>query len=198
MVIPMQTIICCRATGKSKTAENMAKVALARKFADAKHAAAGQVRKYSGEPYIVHPEMVATLILQLKDHTVEMLQAAYLHDVMEDCGVTSAEINHHFGPMVAHYVQGLTNPAKPEDGNRAARFVINCHHLMGQCAEVQTIKVADIISNIYGIATLDPAFAKIYLPEKKHVLSLLTKADPELLERARRVLDDEFIELEKK
>ncbi|MDR9847110.1 HD domain-containing protein [Herbaspirillum huttiense] len=183
--------------GKSWFARNMAGILAARSFADEKHTAAGQKRKYTGEPYIVHPEKVASLIVQLPWHTMEMVQAAYLHDVSEDCGVTSAEINRLFGAVVAHYVMGLTNPAGPEDGNRAERFSINCRHLAVQCAEVQTIKVADIISNIYGIATLDPEFAKLYLAEKAHVLRLLTKADPGLLERANNVLRDEVSELEK-
>ena len=57
---------------------------MARDFA--KEAHEGQFRE-SGEPYFVHPEHVAKILigLGLDDETVA---AGYLHDVVEDCGYT--------------------------------------------------------------------------------------------------------------
>ena len=55
-------------------------------FADLSHS--GQVRKYTGEPYIVHPREVATLVSTVA-HTPEMLAAALLHDVVEDTPATT-------------------------------------------------------------------------------------------------------------
>ena len=60
----------------------------------------GQIRKYTGEPYIVHPLAVMETVSTV-EHTDEMLMAAVLHDTVEDCDVTLDDIVSHFGPIVA-------------------------------------------------------------------------------------------------
>lgn len=45
---------------------------------------------------------------------------------------------------------------------------------------VQTIKCADLISNTSSIVQYDPAFAKVYLEEKRLLLEVMGKADPRL------------------
>lgn len=79
---------------------NQCLVERARLFAIAAHAATGQTRKYTGEPYWRHPEEVARLVSQF-GHTPEMLAAAWLHDVVEDTGVDVALIRAEFGDTVA-------------------------------------------------------------------------------------------------
>lgn len=73
-------------------------------FAAAKHQ--GQFR-LSGEPYIIHPLAVAGILaeLEMDDDT---LAAGLLHDVIEDCGVTRAELAAEFGPAIADMVDGVT------------------------------------------------------------------------------------------
>jgi len=166
----------------------------ARIYATAAHAAVQQKRKYTNEPYIVHPTEVAEIVMAVP-HTTEMVMAAFLHDVVEDTGVTIKDIVLEFGPTVALYVDGLTNVAKPADGNRAKRFQMNLDHLAIQCAEVQTIKVADLISNTSTIVAYDPKFAKVYLEEKRQVLLALTQADPTLLKRAWNILNESLATL---
>lgn len=175
---------------------NESGVRLAYVFAYAAHSAVSQYRKYTHEPYIVHPHEVASLVAGVP-HTLEMLQAAFLHDTVEDTGVQISDIYRHFGKTVAAYVDGLTNVAKPADGNRAARFKINCAHLAVQCREVQTIKIADLISNTSTIVRHDPHFAKMYLEEKRQVLLLLNKGDEELTRRAWLTLKAGITQLEK-
>ena len=80
----------------------------------------GQTRKYTGLPYIVHPIEVATIV-QTVEHTDDMIAAALLHDVVEDCDYTVADIAKEVSPAVAKLVDGLTDVSKPEDGNRKAR-----------------------------------------------------------------------------
>jgi len=53
----------------------------------AEEAHKGQVRKYTGEPYINHPVAVARIVAGVTDDC-EMICAALLHDVIEDCGKT--------------------------------------------------------------------------------------------------------------
>lgn len=67
----------------------MDKVEKAYYFAMAAHAAVGQKRKYTGEPYIVHPVEVCDIITHnVEWSNDEMCCAALLHDVVEDTQVT--------------------------------------------------------------------------------------------------------------
>jgi len=72
----------------------------------AKEAHAHQKRK-SGEPYIIHPILVAT-ITALVSNDEAMIIAALLHDVVEDTDYVIEEIEEIFGEDVAHMVEGLT------------------------------------------------------------------------------------------
>ena len=148
------------------------------KFATDAHS--GQQRKYNGLPYISHPIAVARLVGMVK-HTDEMLQAALMHDVVEDTPVTLKQIRKEFGDTVADYVSFLTDVSKPSDGNRKVRKNLDSEHNSRGPAESQTIKVADLIHNSVDIKVLDPAFWVQYKQEKLHTLSLLTKADPDLV-----------------
>lgn len=156
-------------------------LAKAIQFAIAAHGE--QKRKYTGEPYVTHPLAVMRIVQEVP-HTTEMLVAAVLHDVIEDTPVELAEIKQEFGPVVATYVDGLTDVSKPEDGNRAFRKAMDRAHSSEQPAEVQTIKLADLIHNTASIEEHDPGFYKVYKEEKKLLLKLLTKGDVTLMWRA--------------
>jgi len=71
-----------------------------------KKAHTGQYRK-SGEPYIVHPILVATLVANLSNDEA-MVVAALLHDVVEDTTLTLFTLEQAFGVDVAHLVDGMT------------------------------------------------------------------------------------------
>lgn len=149
-----------------------------------------QTRKYTGEPYIVHPvEVMTILTCSLPNVSTEMLCAALLHDVVEDCGVTLQEINQRFGPVVEDLVFWLTDPPTVAGGpNRAARKAMTRERYAIAPAEAQTIKCADIISNTSTITHHDPDFAVVYLSEVRALLDVLDRADPTLLERARAIV----------
>ncbi len=66
----------------------------------------GQTRK-SGEPYVVHPILVAAITAKISNDEM-MVQAALLHDVVEDTSYTIEDLVHEFGDDVAHMVEGLT------------------------------------------------------------------------------------------
>ena len=72
----------------------------------AKKAHAPQQRK-SGEPYIIHPILVAS-ITALVSQDESMVIAALLHDVVEDTDYVIEEIEEIFGEDVAHMVEGMT------------------------------------------------------------------------------------------
>lgn len=151
----------------------------------AKNAHMGQTRKYTGEPYIVHPSAVAELLrLNYKECTEEMYMAALLHDTVEDTDATIEEIEEFFGKEVADLVEGLTDISKPEDGNRAKRKAIDRDHTAGSSKEVQTIKVFDLIHNTESIKEHDPKFWEVYKLEKQDLLNVMTKVDPEIKQLA--------------
>jgi (p)ppGpp synthase/HD superfamily hydrolase len=156
----------------------------AKVFATAAHAAVGQTRKYTGEPYVVHPMEVASLVESVGG-TEAMVAAALLHDVLEDTGVTVDVLEELFGSEVADLVLWLTDVSKPDDGNRSTRKALDRQHSAAAPAAAQTVKVADLISNTRSIVAHDPGFAKVYLEEKRLLLEVLTRADPTLLTMAR-------------
>ena len=147
----------------------------------------GQFRKYSGLPYIVHPIEVATIV-QTVEHSEEMIAAALLHDVVEDTDYSFEDIAKEVSPEVADLVKGLTDVSNPEDGNRKVRKAIDKAHLAEQNAEVQTIKLADVISNSQDIKANDPKFAKVYIEEKKALIEVLTKGDNTLYAKAKEIV----------
>ena len=73
----------------------------------------GQTRK-SGEPYIVHPILVAAITAKISNDEM-MVQAALLHDVVEDTSFTIEELERKFGYDVAHMVEGLTKIVEIRD-----------------------------------------------------------------------------------
>ena len=165
-------------------------VELARVFATAAHAAVKQTRKYTGEPYIVHPAAVVEIVRSVR-HTPEMLAAAWLHDVVEDTGVTLDQIKAEFGRVVAELVFCLTDRSRPEDGNREARKTIDRLHIAAAPPDAQTIKLADLIDNTSTIEAHDPNFAKVYRHEKRMLLDVMTSGDAALMKVARRQVDAE-------
>lgn len=158
----------------------------ARIFATAAHAAVKQTRKYTGDPYIIHPAEVVRIVSQV-EHTPEMLAAAWLHDVVEDTGVPLSDIWVEFDLIVAQYVMWLTDDSQGK-GNRAQRKAHDRTRLAAAPAEVQTIKLADLISNSKSILEHDPKFAVVYLEEKRLLLEVLTKGDSVLLEQAKQII----------
>ncbi len=151
----------------------------------------GQVRKYSGAPYIIHPEEVASIVRNVP-HTEAQLCAAWLHDTVEDCGINIVTIIQLFGDEVAEIVLDLTNVAKLEDGNRAKRKNIELAHTFHASPKAKTVKLADLISNSRSIVQFDPNFAKVYMREKELLLEVLKDGDPTLWLQASNIVEAYF------
>lgn len=151
----------------------MSRISKAHMFAAGAHGGIGQKRKYTGEDYINHPVAVREIVAW-HGGTVEMQIAALLHDVVEDTHVTIEMVREYFGERVAEMVLTLTNSARPEDGNRIQRFIINVRELE-QSLDMQTrmIKLADLLDNTSTVVSRDPDFSAIYLAEKELMLAVL-------------------------
>ena len=154
----------------------------------AREAHQSQRRKYTGNPYTDHLAEVAGISLTCCPDNLRpdvMAQVAWLHDCVEDQGVTVDALAEKFGATVAVAVQYLSDT---ETGNRVERKAASRVRLAGAWHWVQTIKVADLISNTASIVQHDPKFAVVYLEEKRMLLDVLTKADPRLISIARQQL----------
>jgi len=152
----------------------------------------GQVRKYTGEPYVNHPIAVANLIRGRAGVSEYMIAAALLHDTVEDTDTTIEDIKREFGDIVAIFVDGLTDLSKPEDGNRATRKEIDRQHLAKGLPPVHTIKLADLIDNSKSIEEFDKDFSKVYMAEKKKLLEVLNCGDKDLCMQAKCIVDSYY------
>lgn len=151
----------------------------AMEFATHYHGIIDHRRKYTGEPYIVHPAAVAKIVKTVS-HTPEMVAAAWLHDVVEDTPATIEEVRGTFGAEVAGLVEMLTDVSRPEDGNRSKRKAIDLAHIAHATPSAKTIKLADLIDNTRSIVAHDAGFACVYLVEKARLLKVLRDGDPAL------------------
>lgn len=159
----------------------------AAQYAAQKHA--GQKRKFNDRPYISHPIRVAGRVMTHEMATKELVAAAFLHDVVEDCNVPLSEIGNFFGQLVMWYVDELTND-KDVKGNRAERKRANREKIKGIRTESKLVKLIDRIDNLYEMPESD-GFAIVYAKESILLLDeCLTGVDVELEQELRnRALD---------
>lgn len=146
----------------------------------------GQVRKYHNTPYINHPYNVACMV---EEHvynqnipyktSVNMISAAYLHDVLEDCNVKACELEKTFGHEITSLVIGMTNVSKSiVNCNREKRKALDRQRMSSQSREVKLIKLCDRIDNIRDFRAainkgLKEGFCMLYAEES---LSLLKES----------------------
>ena len=152
---------------------------------------AGQARKYTGNPYADHLAEVAGIAMSVgwRDpaiHPDNFMAVCWLHDCIEDQGVTFDTLAQKFGHKVASGVLALSD--LETEGNRAARKAASRERLAAAPWWIQNIKVADLISNTASIVRYDPTFAGVYLDEKGQLLPVLHNAsDPRAVMLAQRV-----------
>ncbi len=123
------------------------------RFADEAHL--GQLRK-NGEPYITHPIAVAAQCATWK-LDAQALMAALLHDAMEDCGVTKADLIERFGAPVAELVDGLTKLDKLEFDTREENQAESFRKMllaMARDVRVILIKLADRSHNMRTLSDM--------------------------------------------
>lgn len=118
----------------------------------------GQMRQ-SGDAYISHPLAVAHILADMHmDH--ESLMAAMLHDVIEDTGVTKAQISRRFGRPVADLVDGVSKLSEIEFQSKAEQQAESFQKMtlaMSRDIRVVLVKLADRLHNMRTLGVLSPA-----------------------------------------
>ena len=65
-------------------------------------------KRKSGEPYIIHPLAVAQIVAEELRLDSESIEAALLHDVIEDTAATHEQVSKLFSPTIADLVEGVS------------------------------------------------------------------------------------------
>lgn len=141
-------------------------------FAAEKHA--GQKRKFTGEPYFVHPIAVAQLLMPFED---EVVIAGLLHDIVEDTNATTENITRQFGSEVGLLVQGCT-----KDPTKQKTPIAILKEVAKQDKRAIHIKLADRYDNLGdNILNMKPKTIRKYHNETPELLELAHTYDLEYL-----------------
>jgi (p)ppGpp synthase/HD superfamily hydrolase len=171
-----------------------------RDFANRAHGE--QTRKYTYDPYIVHPVRVMETCCSYIDD-VAMCAAAILHDVLEDTEVTRGELydflctvmDNAMADKTIELVEELTDVYVEEkfpQFNRKLRKSLEAQRMSQISKDAQTIKYADIIDNCKQIVDDDPGFAKTYLKECRRLLEKMKLGNPALRQRALELVNNQI------
>jgi len=141
----------------------------------------GSVLAYIAHPSLVCMEVIAALRAEPGHDEDFAVECALLHDVIEDCNVTFAELVAHFGPKVAAGVQALSkDPARP----KADQLADSIRRIRLQPAEIWLVKLADRIVNLSPPpADWTPAKIRNYWEDAKLIHRQLQQASPYLGQR---------------
>ena len=105
-------------------------------------------------PYINHPIALATLLSTVGGVTdLAVLQAAILHDTVEDTDTRYEELVAHFGRKVADIVMEVTDDRQLEKPRRKALQIEHAPHASREAA---LVKLADKICNLRDVANSPP------------------------------------------
>lgn len=133
-----------------KAREHMTLVSEAFVFAAKAHD--GMVRKGTDIPYIVHPAEAAAIAASITNDE-EVIAAAVLHDVIEDCGVTAQELSARFSPRVAEIVLAESetkDDAPRESWDRRKQETIDKLSRSGR--DERIVALCDKLSNMRAIS----------------------------------------------
>lgn len=110
----------------------------------------GTNRKAGDAPYVLHVVAVSQLLAAARADD-DLLCAAYLHDAVEDTGITLIEIEDEFGGRVARLVAGVTKPKTDAAGNKLSsdeRSALTEQTMSVAEIDVVALKSADLIANL--------------------------------------------------
>ena len=128
----------------------------------AKRCHQGQRRK-SGEPYIIHPLAVAQIVAEELKLDSESIEAALLHDCIEDTAATYEDIARLFSPTVADLVEGVSKLTRIQYATKEDEQMENLRKMliaMSKDIRVILIKISDRLHNMRTMEYQSPAKQK--------------------------------------
>lgn len=131
-------------------------LAMIRKAFDFANMAHAGVKRKSGEPYIMHPLAVATIVTKEIGLGKKSIIASILHDVVEDTDYTLEDIESMFGEKIAGIVDGLTKLKGNFDSSQAANFK-KMMLTLSHDVRVILIKLADRLHNMRTLDSMPPS-----------------------------------------
>lgn len=136
--------------------EGKVRINKAFEFANSAHTG---VKRKSGEPYIIHPIAVATIVVDEIGLSATSIISALLHDVVEDTDYTLEDISNLFGEKVASIVDGLTkltDEFTPHQDSKQANNFRKMLMTLSDDVRVILIKIADRLHNMRTLDSMSP------------------------------------------
>lgn len=146
----------CRSFDQRISEEGKERIHKAFEFANNAHAG---VKRKSGEPYIIHPIAVATIVSAEIGLGATSIIAALLHDVVEDTDYTLTDMQDLFGEKVASIVDGLTKLSDEFTAQHDSKQAINFRKMLMTLSDdvrVILIKLADRLHNMRTLESMAP------------------------------------------
>lgn len=155
---------------------------------------ADQRRKWGDRlPYLVHPARVAAKVASLPGTDEIDVAAAWLHDVLEDCGDPWAdEIERLCGPEVLALVRELTyvTDTPAWDGvPREEKNRVRIAHTEHMSDRARRIKMVDRWDNLHDMQHAPAGLIRKYVPESRRLLEILRPADPAMADELEQAID---------
>ncbi len=144
-----------RKVREARSADELEQIEKAYRFASELHL---EQKRRSGEPYMVHPLSVANILADMRMDGVS-IQAALLHDVLEDTSVTSADLRREFGEEVTRVVEGVTKITQLDFHSAEDRQAETYRKmLLAMVSDIRVIlvKLADRLHNMRTLGYLRP------------------------------------------
>ncbi len=139
---------------KNPSAKDRALIEKAFYFAEKAHL--GQ-KRFSGEPYLIHPFNTALILAEFKADT-ETIVAGLLHDTIEDTPITREDIVREFGSTVAFMVDGVTKlgQLKYQGAKRHTESLRKLFVAMAEDIRIILIRLADRLHNVRTLQYVSP------------------------------------------
>jgi guanosine-3',5'-bis(diphosphate) 3'-pyrophosphohydrolase len=114
------------------------------------------MRRRSGEPYILHPLAVALIVAKEIGLGTTSIMCALLHDVVEDTDITLEDLEHEFGKKVAQIVDGLTKISGVFDNTSSLQAENFRKMLLTMADDVRVIliKIGDRLHNMRTLESM--------------------------------------------
>jgi len=162
----------------------------------ARQAHSGQKRKWGTQPpFITHPQRIAEKVAGLPGMTEVDIAAAWLHDVIEDCGKQwEKEIEEKCGQEVLNLVWELTFPYHVEGGaknmRREEKNKIRFAHLEQITNRAGRIKLVDRDDNLRDMKNAPKRLIGKYIPESERLVEIIGHTDKDMANEVRVAIEE--------